>query len=426
MIGYDEATLKQVTVLNLTPDGQEGGIWQAGAGPAVDAAGNLYVLIGNGSVDSTLNAGGFPAKGDYGNGFVKLSTTGGVVAVADYFIMSNAASESNADQDLGSGGPMAIPAVNDVQGNARSLAVGAGKDGNIYVVDRSNMGKFSPSGNNIYQEIPSALGQVFSSPAWFNGSLYYGSVDSPLQAFPFTNGKFQAFSSQSSTAFEFPGTTPSISRNGTSNGIVWAAENSGNAVLHAYNANSLATELYNSNQAANSRDHFGAGNKFIVPTVVNGKVYVGRFTSGVGVFGFVDARRIERDGNFGRTAQPDSRLARSLREKSSAFTAVGSHLLPPRNFPSIPRLAWWIQRSRVLAFCSEASRRPSSIPRRRRSMRSCALRDRRPVSGDDAEHDIKEHIFRDAASGRNCGAGHIHYGYDGRGTRKWRLMRMDP
>jgi uncharacterized protein (TIGR03437 family) len=148
------------------------------------------------------------------------------------------------------------------------------------------MGKFSPSGNNIYQELPSALGQVFSSPAWFNGTLYYGSVGSPLQAFPFTNGKFQAISSQSSVAFEFPGTTPSISANGTSNGIVWAAENSGNAVLHAYDATNLSKELYNSNQAANGRDHFGAGNKFIVPAVVNGKVYVGT-TAGVGVFGLL-------------------------------------------------------------------------------------------------------------------------------------------
>jgi uncharacterized protein (TIGR03437 family) len=286
VMGYDEATLKQVTVLNLTPSGEEGGIWQAGAGPAADAAGNLYVLIGNGSVDSTLNAGGFPTKGDYGNGFVKVSTTGGAAAVADYFTMSNAASESNADQDLGSGGPMLLPAVNDAQGNGRSLAVGAGKDGNIYVVDRNNMGKFSSNTNNIYQELPSALGQVFSSPAWFNGNLYYGSVGKPLQAFPFNNGQFRAISSQSSVSYEFPGTTPSISANGATNGIVWAAENSGNAVLHAYDAGNLATELYNSNQAANGRDHFGAGNKFIVPTVVNGKVYVGT-TTGVGVFGLL-------------------------------------------------------------------------------------------------------------------------------------------
>jgi hypothetical protein len=187
VIGYNEATLKQTTVLNLTPNGDEGGLWQAGAGPAVDSAGNLYVLMGNGTFDVTLNAGGFPGKGDYGNGFVKISTAAGTTAVADYFTMSNAVSESNADQDLGSGGPMVLPPLNDSQGNARSLALGAGKDGNLYVVDTGNMGKFSASANNIYQEMKSVLGSVFSSPAWFNGSLYYGSQGGPLEAFPFSN-----------------------------------------------------------------------------------------------------------------------------------------------------------------------------------------------------------------------------------------------
>jgi hypothetical protein len=285
VLGYNEATLSQATVLNLTPAGVEGGLWQAGAGPAVDAAGNLYLLMGNGTFDTTLTGAGFPTKGDYGNAFVKVATGGGA-AVADYFTMSNTVAESNADEDLGSGGPMVLPQVNDSQGNPRSLAVGAGKDGNIYVVDQTNMGKFSSSANNVYQELPSALGSVFSSPAWFNGTLYYGSQSSPLQAYPFTNGKFQAHTSQSAENFEFPGTTPSISANGTSNGIVWAAENSGNAVLHAYAANNLSTELYNSNQAANGRDNFGTGNGFIVPTVVNGKVYVGT-TNGVGVFGLL-------------------------------------------------------------------------------------------------------------------------------------------
>ena len=286
VIGYDEATLKQTTVLNLTPNGAEGGIWQAGAGPAVDSEGNLYLLVGNGTSDVTLTSGGFPSKGDYGNGLVKISTASGATAVADYFTMSNAVSESNADQDLGSGGAIVLPPLNDSTGNSRSLAVGAGKDGNMYVVDRDNMGKFSPVANSIYQEMPGALGSVYSSPAWFNGTLYYGSFGNRLQAFPFANGQFQTASSHSTSAFEFPGSTPSISANGTSNGIVWAAENSSNAVLHAYDASNLTKELYNSTQAANGRDNFGAGNVFIAPTVVNGKVYVGT-TSGIGVFGLL-------------------------------------------------------------------------------------------------------------------------------------------
>ncbi len=181
-----------------------------------------------------------------------------------------------------------LPPLNDAQGHPRSLAVGAGKDSHIYVVDRNNLGKFNSGSNSIYQDLTGALaGGVFSTPAWFNGRLYYGAVGDRLKAFTFTNGAFpSAPASQTATSFVYPGTTPSISANGTSNSIVWAAENTGTAVLHAYDAADLLKELYNSNQAANSRDHFGAGNKFIVPTIANGKVYVGT-TNGVGVFGLL-------------------------------------------------------------------------------------------------------------------------------------------
>ena len=288
VIGYNETTLAQVNVLNLTPNGSEGGIWAAGSGLAADANGNLYLLTGNGTFDTTLTAGGLPNKGDYGNAFVKISTTGGNLAVADYFTMLNTTSESNGDVDLGSGGLMLLPPLHDAMSTPRSLVVGAGKDSNIYVLDRSNMGKFSPSADAIYQQLSSALpGGVWSSPAWFNGTLYYGDQGNPLKAFQFANGFFQTpASSKSAHSFTYPGTTPSISANGTSNAIVWAAENTSPATLHAYDATNLATELYNSNQAAGGRDHFGSGNKFIVPTVANGKVYVGT-TNGVGALGLL-------------------------------------------------------------------------------------------------------------------------------------------
>src|SRR5258708_1780832 len=202
-----------------------------------------------------VNAGGFPMNGDYGNAFVKIAAGG--TSVADYFTMSNTVSESNADTDLGSGGAILLPPLNDAQGNSRDLAVGAGKDGNIYVVDRANMGKFNANSNAIYQELPSAVGSVFSSPAWFNGTLYYGGVGDTLKAFTFSSGLFGTTpSSHTASSFPYPGTTPSISANAFSSAIVWAAENSGTAVLHAYDANNLATELYNSNQAANNRDVF--------------------------------------------------------------------------------------------------------------------------------------------------------------------------
>jgi hypothetical protein len=287
VIGYNETTLARVSVLDLTPNGSEGGIWMAGAGPAADADGNIYLLTGNGTFDTTLSK-GFPSSNDYGNAFVKISTSGGNLTVVDYFAMDNTVSESGSDTDFGSGGMLLLPPLTGKSGSSVSLAVGAGKDGNVYVVNQANMGKFSSSADNIYQQMTGATpGGVWSSPAWFNGTLYYGDVDDYINAFSFTNGTFDTLaSSQSPTGFEYPGATPSISANGTADAIVWAAENTSPAVLHAYNAGNLATELYNSNQAANGRDQFGSGNKFIVPTIANGKVYVGTST-GVGVFGLL-------------------------------------------------------------------------------------------------------------------------------------------
>lgn len=287
VIGYNESTLAQTGVLNLTPNGSDGGIWMAGGGPAADASGNLYLLMGNGTFDTTLSA-GFPAHGDYGNAFVKIQVAAdGTLSVGDYFTMSNTTGESNADQDLGSGGIMVIPSVSDSNGQSRLLAVGAGKDRNIYVVDGNNMGKFNPNEDAIYQMMQAPVAGKLSSPAWFNGTLYYGAVGDHMRAFPFAGGGFSLNpSSQTSHTFGSPGATPSISANGTQNAILWAAENSSPAVLHAYDAGNLSTELYNSNQAANGRDHFGDGNKFIVPLVANGKVYVGT-TGSVGVFGLL-------------------------------------------------------------------------------------------------------------------------------------------
>src|SRR5262249_22750693 len=150
-----------------------------------------------------------------------------------------------------------------------SLMVGAGKDGNIYVMDQANMGKFNANTNAIYQLLSNALpGGTWSSPAWFTGAsaLYYGGQGHTLKAFTFSGGSL-SFSSQSATSFGYPGTTPSVSANGNSNGIVWATENTNPAVLHAYDATNLATELYNTRQASGGRDNFGAGNKFIAPMI---------------------------------------------------------------------------------------------------------------------------------------------------------------
>lgn len=285
IMGYNASTLAQTTVLNVTPNGNEGAIWGSGAGMASDGSGNIFLLDANGDFDTSLNSNRFPANGDFGNAFLRVTTKGGL-AVADYFEMDNQSSENSNDVDLGSGGTLLVT-QKDSAGTLHQLAVGAGKDSNLYVVDRTNMGKFNSGSNNIYQELQGVLpGGIWSMPAAFNGNIYYGPVGSPILAFQFRNAKLLSSPiARTTTAFAYPGATPSISANAGKNGILWAAENTNPAVLHAYNAKNLL-ELYNSNQAANNRDHFGAGNKFITPTIANGKVYVGT-TTGVGVFGLL-------------------------------------------------------------------------------------------------------------------------------------------
>jgi Ig-like domain-containing protein/immunoglobulin I-set domain protein len=285
VMAFSADTLAQTHVLNLTPNGNEGGIWMAGTAPAADTNGNLFFIIGNGTFDTTLNASGFPVNGDCGNCFVKLSTSSGL-ALTDYFTPHNTVAESDADTDFGSGGGILLMDVTDANGNTRHLSVGAGKDSIIYVVDRDSMGKFSANTDQIYQEISGALGGgVYSMPAFFNNTVYYGAVGDALKAFPVITAKLSASpSSQTTHSFGYPGTTPSVSANGTSNAIVWAIENSG-AILFAYDATNLTKELYDSNQAANGRDHF-SGNKFITPVVANGRVYVGTPNS-VAVFGLL-------------------------------------------------------------------------------------------------------------------------------------------
>ena len=202
--------------------------------------------------------------------------------------MHNTVQESNHDEDLGSGGAIVLPDLMDNNGQVHHLAVGAGKDTNIYVVNRDNMGKFNPNNDNaIYQELDGVLpGGVWANPAYFNNTVYYGSVGQPLKAFPIANAMLATSpSSQSPTSFGFPGNLAGGVGQRNSNGIVWAVENSNPAVLHAYDATNLAKELYNSNQAG-ARDQFGPGNKFITPVIVNGKVFVGTQT-GVAEFGLL-------------------------------------------------------------------------------------------------------------------------------------------
>ncbi len=289
VIAYDAHTGAQKGVLNLTPNGDEGAIWQAGGGIASDGK-FVYLLTGNGTFDTDLDAKGFPANGDYGNAFVKISPNNRQQPVADYFTMYNTVQESRGDVDLGSGGAVVLPPMKDAQGKTRYLAVGAGKDQNLYVVDRANMGKFSPNNDSaIYQELDNVLGGgMWAMPAYFNGNVYYGPVSNHLLQFSITNARLSTSPvAKSAASFSYPGTSPSVSANGKQSGIVWTIEHTGPSdVLHAYDATSVAKELYNSSQAGNGRDQLGSASHFGTPMIVNGKVYVGT-QNGVAVFGLL-------------------------------------------------------------------------------------------------------------------------------------------
>ena len=288
ILSYGESTLAQTGVLNVAQNSSAGpSIWMAGGGPGADSSGNVYLLTANGAFDTTLDSQGFPSQHDFGNSFLKISNSGGSLAVADYFALSNTVALSAADRDLGSGGAMLLPDLTDSSGTVHHLVIGAGKDGNIYVVNRDSMGKFSSTSNGIYQQLSGAVpGGVFSTPAYFNNTVYYADVGGSLKAFAISNAMLSATpQSQSTAQFVYPGSAASVSANGTSNGIVWAHENSNPGVLYAFDATNLAHELYDSNQSG-SRDQFGSGNKYITPTIADGQVFVGT-TNSVAVFGLL-------------------------------------------------------------------------------------------------------------------------------------------
>jgi hypothetical protein len=291
LIGYDAASLAQVAVINTTPNGSRGGIWMAGGAPAADAGGNLYVATGNGTFDGNLP---LSPNDDFGDSVLKINTADRL-SLADWFTPFNQDNLNNIDADLGSSGVVVLP---DQASAPVHLLVSGGKAGTIYLLNRDTMGKYcGPScsiDTNILQSFPAFVG-VFGTPAfWQNGLYLAGSVqfvgdNLKLFAFNPATGHFSTTpSSQSAHVFIFPGASPSVSSQGTLNGIVWAIDSSqygvpspsgsGPAVLYAFDATNLANELWNSSQAAGNRDRAGDAVKFSVPTIANGRVYIGTRT----------------------------------------------------------------------------------------------------------------------------------------------------
>ncbi|MGA8489251.1 MAG: choice-of-anchor D domain-containing protein [Terriglobales bacterium] len=304
IMGYDAATLVQKSVFTATPNGVRGGVWQSGSGLAADGHGNIFVAIGDGLFDANSDG------TDYGDSVLKMS---GSLSVLDYFAPMDQACRLTNDMDLGSGGPMLLPRQ---QGSVPDELVIAGKGGDpcdtggatpIYLLDRDNLGKYDPTQDQVVETVAGAPHGYWSNPTYWQGqtaaNVYLGGLTNEggqgdyLKMFSVSNGLLSS-SPVAQSANIFPtGTTPSVSANGSSNGIVWAIERQqplnflpGNkpAILYAYDATNLSTMLYNSAEVA-ARDQGGCAGKFQVPTIANGKVYVSTQNE-LDVFGLLISR----------------------------------------------------------------------------------------------------------------------------------------
>ena len=287
LMAYDHATLAQKGVWISTPNGDLGAIWESGSGPAGDESSNTYFAVANGAFDANI------AGTDYGQSMVKIAPpSSGSFVMLDYFTPYNGPNLNVGDYDIGSGGAMLLP--DQSKGPHLHLLVQGDKAGNIYLVDRDNMGHYNALNNNqIVQCLAGAELGMWNSPTWWNNRVYFGAAGDSLKAFGLNTGSgllTTTPTSQTVKVFGYPGTTTSVSANQDNNAIVWALDNAtykttSGAVLYAYDATNLATELYASTRRS-TRDNPGAAIKFAVPTVANGKVYVGTQTK-LSVFGLL-------------------------------------------------------------------------------------------------------------------------------------------
>jgi hypothetical protein len=290
VIGFNKSDLRAAPVLfNATPNGEGGGIWMAGGAPAVDSNNNLYVITSNGDYNGAT---------EFGDSFLQLNSS---LALQDWFTPSDQAIMDSGNGDLGAGGAAVLadlpsaPVKHVLIGGGK---IGSGQLGELYLINRDAMGHLEGSGPALVQKFP-VTRSLYATPAFWNNTLYIAGENGPVNAYALNpaTGLFNPIPVSHSTAL-FPerGTTPSVSSNGNSHGIVWAVDTSqyggisklgtGPAVLHAYDATNLGRELWNSGQAAANRDQAGNAVKFTVPTIANGRVYIGS-TSEIDVYGLL-------------------------------------------------------------------------------------------------------------------------------------------
>ena len=283
---YNGSTFSQTAVFNAAPNqnvtpgaiaGTGAGIWMSGGAPAADSSGNLYVLTGNGIFDVVGSTTGH--TNDYGDSLLQLTTPS--LTVSQYLTPTDQGNNNTSDYDFGAGGAAILADLPSTSPVPRLLICG-GKDGNLYVANRDNLGGYGDV--HAVQTPFYTGGEIFGTSAFWNNKLYIAAVNAPMIAYPLNLSTSQFGSGvASSHNYGAGGSTPSVSAAGTGNGIVWGLDNTsycthsmpscGPAVLYAYDATNALAPLWNS--AANSADNAGFAVKFTVPTVANGKVYVG-------------------------------------------------------------------------------------------------------------------------------------------------------
>ena len=272
VMAYDAHTLAQTAVLNTSPEAEESGIWQGDTGPAADKDGNVFLATGNGKFD--VDSGGR----DYGDSVLKLSIEKGSLMVRDFFTPFNQKELNSDDLDIGSGGPLLLP---DQPGPHPHLLLVGGKGASLYVIDRDRIGKYHAGDDSHAVQVLRIGSGIYSAPAYWNQHVYIFAADDVLKDFAVEHGKLPSLPvARGNTTFIDPGATPTVSANGSLNGIVWVLRSKGwrapdtNAELYAYDAANVAHELYNSEQNS-ARDRAGLCLRFNIPTVANGKVYIG-------------------------------------------------------------------------------------------------------------------------------------------------------
>lgn len=346
VVGYDALTLAQVAVFNTSPDTGHDGIWQTGAGVAEDSQGNLYVATATG--DFNVNTGG----SDYGETLLKLNTA---LQVVDYFTPMDQACRTTNDLDLASAGPMILPPQGGTYPDEVIMAGKGGKPcdlfgstyaGPIYLVNRDSMGGYNSTQDQVIQTVEGSPYGYRGSPAYWQGPtatyVYLSGITFELgdgdflKMYTLSDGLLST-SPVAQTLNVFPvGSTPSISANGSTNGILWAVERQQSlgtvpgslpAILYAYDATDVANEFYDSTQVS-ARDQAGLAAKFVVPTIANGRVYIGTQTE-VDVYGLLPATVSPTTVKFGiqlvgTTSSPQTVTLNNIGSSSFNITGISA------------------------------------------------------------------------------------------------------